>query len=1125
MYRKNKPDQLAVAASQNIKEREYWLKKLSGDLVKSYFPYDHQKKVSNDSKKDAVTFRYTGELFSRLMALSNGSDPRLHMILAAGLVVVLHKYTSRSDIIVGVPIYKQEIDAEFINTVLALRNWLKGDMSFKELLLQVRQTIGEAVENQGYPIETLLYKLNMSLTGNDFPLFDTFVLLENIHEKKYIQHINNNMTFIFSRTREYIEGKLEYNSLLYEKPTVARIALHFKNVLDQVLLDVNISIVGIDMLSKEEKKKLLFDFNDTEADFPRGKTIHRLFEEQVERTPDHIAVIGMEHGAWTMEKYLEGTGGLAPMNITYRELNKESNRLAHLLQEKGVKCDTIAAIMVERSPEMIIGIMGILKAGGTYLPLDPESPTNRILLMLADSKAGILLTQTSAVHRHSFTSPMNVPVEIIMLDKPGEPSAAKPTGNPGHLSQSKGLAYVIFTSGSTGKPRGVMIEQCSLVNRLNWMQKKYPLDEHDTLLQKTPFTFDVSLWELFWWAIAGAKLYLLAPKGEGDPQLLVDTIEKNQVTVIHFVPSMLNAFLDYVKNCIDIKRLSSLRQVFASGEALGISQVKLFNELLYNRSGTRITNLYGPTEATVDVSYFDCFAGDMEKIPEIPIGKPIDNIRLYVMSNDKQWQPVGVCGELCIAGHGLARGYLNNPELTKERFEHNEKFLRGESRCFTGAVFSKSAPPGRRRLYKTGDLARWLPDGNIEFLGRMDNQVKIRGFRIELGEIENQLLKHEHIKEVVVTARENRDGGINEGEPGDKYLCAYYVSEEKLTLTVPDLRKHLLKELHEYMIPSYFIPIEKILLIPNGKVDFKALPGPGGKVDTGTVYIPPGSKIEEELLHIWQEVLHVEKIGMDDNLFDLGGNSILLLKLHSRINEKYPSTVNVVDLFNYTTIGKLAEFIEKKGGDDDPKIELPVFILPQAFFYDARGNKSQGGIEETDVLTYCVKGSMHERLKNISRSRGIPLVEILLSIYIYMLAEIGGKEEIALHSMVIEENQLESLSINLTNVETLSELFKLVAKSLNNHENSFLSINRISDFPLSKDKYTILTLFYCKDLLRFNGQLTDVYDIVFETDEQGDYIEFTCEYANRFKKEKIEEMTEMYLKLLDVLPQTVEGER
>ena len=1094
MYRKNKPDQLAVAASQNIKEREYWLKKLSGDLEKSYFPYDHQKKVLNDSKKDAVTFRYTGELFSKLMALGNGSDPRLHMILAAALVVVLHKYTGHRDIILGVPIYKQEIDAEFINTVLALRNPLQDNMTFKQLLLQVRQTIGEAVENQGYPIETLIYKLNLPISENDFPLFDTVVLLENIHEKKYIQHIDHNMTFIFTRADEYIQGKLEYNTLLYEQTTVERIALHFNNVLHQVLLDVNISIGDVDMLSGEEKKKLLIDFNDTEADFPKDKTIHRIFEEQVEKTPDHIAVIGMEHGAWSMEKYLEGTRGLAPLNITYRELNKKSNRLAHLLQEKGVKRDTIAAIMVERSLEMIIGLMGILKAGGTYLPIDPESPPNRILLMLAESRAGILLTQTTALPGYSGKDSLNFPGQIIMLDDPGKTSTGKPAGNPEHLDQSKDLVYVIFTSGSTGKPRGVMIEHASLVNRLNWMQKKYPLDNNDTLLQKTPFTFDVSLWELFWWAAAGAKVHLLAPKGEGDPQLLVDTIEKNQITVIHFVPSMLNAFLDYVKNCIDIKRLSSLKQVFASGEALGISQVKLFNQLLYKRNRTGITNLYGPTEATVDVSYFDCHKEDMEKIAVIPIGKPIDNIRLFVVNKNDRLQPVGVPGELCIAGRGLARGYLNNPGLTSERFVY---------RSYTSYKSYIS-----RRIYLTGDLACWLPDGNIEFLGRLDNQVKIRGFRIELAEIENRLLKHKQIKEAVVTAREN----------GDKYLCAYYVSEEKLT--VPELRKHLLQELHDYMIPSYFIPLEKIPLTANGKVDRKALPGPGGKVDTGTVYIPPSSKIEEELLNIWQEVLHVEKIGMDDNLFDLGGNSILLLKLHSKINEKYPSLVDVVDLFNHTTIGKLAEFIENKGQDNNQEIELPLFNLPPAFFDDARGHESQGGIEETDVLNYCVKGRMHEKLKDLSGSRGIPLQEILLSIYIYMLAEITGKEEIALHSMIKEENRLESLSINVTGIESLARLFESTAQSLENRENRQLSINRINDFPLSKDKHAVLTLFYCKNLLRFNGRLTDAYDIVFEIDEQGDYLEFTCEYTNRFKKEKIEEMTEMYLKLLDVLTRT-----
>ena len=442
------------------------------------------------------------------------------------------------------------------------------------------------------------------------------------------------------------------------------------------------------------------------------------------------------------------------------------------------------------------------------------------------------------------------------------------------------LAYVIYTSGSTGRPKGVMIEHYSVINRLNWMQKKYPIDGNDTILQKTPITFDVSIWELFWWIFNGAKVCFLVPEGEKDPQKIVAAIEKYMITTIHFVPSMLNSFLEYIEARKCSEQVKNLRQVFASGEALDKSLVRKFNQILNQPYNIKLHNLYGPTEATVDVSYFDC--ADSEKYSTVPIGKPIDNIKLYVLNYNYVPQPIDVVGELCIGGDGLARGYINRPELTAEKFVPNP-FIPGE------------------RLYKTGDLARWLLDGNIEFLGRMDNQVKIRGNRIELGEIESQLLRNEMIREAVVITKEDNNG--------DKQLYAYYTSDREFD--VSDLREYLQTSLPEYMIPSSFIQLDKLPYMPNGKIDRKVLPSIEGRIKTSTEYIAPGTQTEQVLVKIWQAILGIEQIGVNDNFFELGGHSLKATLLVSRIHKELNVELPLNEIFINPTIHQLAKTIEE----------------------------------------------------------------------------------------------------------------------------------------------------------------------------------------------------------------------
>jgi amino acid adenylation domain-containing protein len=515
-------------------------------------------------------------------------------------------------------------------------------------------------------------------------------------------------------------------------------------------------------------------FNRTEAPFPDDVTLQELFEAQVARNPSASAV------------YCDHDKTLGAASLSYGALNDRVNRLAHRLRAEGVRPGDVVALMVDRSFAMIIGILGIIKAGGAYLPLPPDNPPERNAYMLQDAAVRVLLVQDRTVGRVAFAG------RVISLDDAQVYRGS--TANPALVNKPDDLAYVIYTSGSTGKPKGVMIEHRSVVNRLHWMQRAYPLGENDVILQKTPYSFDVSVWELFWWALQGAKVSFLAPGGERNPLAIVEAVRRRQVSVMHFVPSMLNVFVEYLdgKPAELLESVATVRRVFASGEALMTSHVRRFNTAWGGRTGARLVNLYGPTEATVDVSAYDCPAhGDFDSIP---IGRPIDNTRFYVIRDGRQ-AAIGEAGELCIAGIQLARGYLNNPALTAQKFTDNP------------------VNPGER-IYRTGDVARWLPDGIVEYLGREDHQVKIRGLRIELGEIENAMREFPGVVDCVARVARHSETVV--------LIVAYVVW--KAGEQSGALKEHLKRHLPDYMIPNRFETLEAIPLTASGKADRKALP-------------------------------------------------------------------------------------------------------------------------------------------------------------------------------------------------------------------------------------------------------------------------------------------------------------
>ena len=904
----------------------YWQQQFPGEIPVLNLPYDQPRPALQSFAGSAVTFELDKEETAGLNHLALQQGATLFTVLLAAFNVFLFKLSGQEDIVAGTPVEGRRqpelegIIGMFVNT-LALRNFPPADKTFKQFLQEVKENALNAFENRDYPFEELVERLQVNRDLGRNPLFDVMLVLQNMEIPEFQlpgltirPYPFENPTAKFDLTLTAVERRdrldllFEYCTALFETEAILRFIGYFKKIVASVIKNANQKISQIEIIDNEEKKKILYDFNDTAAAYPRDKAIHELFEQQVVRTPDYIALVGP--GERKYRAYMTNM-----TYISYRELNKRFNHLAHLLKENGVKPDTIVGIKVERSMEMIIGIFAIVKAGGAYLPIDPQYPEERIKYMLEDSGAKILVTVPGLSEKFEKLLIVN-----CQLDSPLERGAPKGRGVSKPATRNPQLAYIIYTSGTTGRPKGTAIEHHSLVNRLCWMQKKYPLNEKDTILHKTPFTFDVSVWEIFWWSIVGARVCLLVPGGEKDPGTIVDTAARNRVTIMHFVPSMLNAFLDYLQENGNTRCLSCLKQVICSGEALTVSQVRRFAGLFPGKNSPGLANLYGPTEATIDVSYYDCFTRD--ELNLIPIGKPIDNIHLHILDKHLQVQPVGIAGGLHIAGVGLARGYLNRPELTGERFKRavisHSSLVISSSRLSTNDQWPMTNDRSQKffpndqcpmtndrssKLYQTGDKARWQPDGNIVFLGRIDHQVKIRGFRMELEEIETRLLNHPHIKEAVVLAQEN--------EGDNKSLCAYIAADDQLN--VSGLREYLSLQLPDYMVPSFFKQLDRIPLTANGKVDRKALRSSGTSLEVGVKFTPPQSQIQIKIAGIWKELLQLEDVGIHDKFFDIGGTSMDVIKVNARVKKEFGREIPLIVMYKYTTVASLAHFLEQDG--------------------------------------------------------------------------------------------------------------------------------------------------------------------------------------------------------------------
>ncbi|MDF5723207.1 MAG: amino acid adenylation domain-containing protein [Rhizonema sp. PD37] len=858
---------------------QYWQQQLAGIPPVLELPTDYLRPPVQTFRGNTETFILNQKLTQQLKSLSQKSGTTLFMTLLAAFVTLLYRYSGQEDIVVGSPIAnrpRHEIESLigfFVNT-LVVRTQLKGNPSFEELLARVRQVALDAYAHQDVPFEQVVEALQPERSVSHSPLFQVVFVFQNMPPKKLelpgltITSLESkgvtakfDLTLSMSETEEGLLGVWEYNSYLFDAITMKRMVKQFQTMFAAIVTNPQQRLTELPLLTEAERYQLLVEWNNTQTNYPQDKCIHQLFEEQVEQTPDAVAVV------------FEGE------QLTYQELNCRANQIAHYLRSVGVGADELVGICLERSPLMVIGLLGILKAGGAYVPLDPEYPQERLAYTVADACASVLITQQELTNVLSLGAS-----KLVCLDTDWSEIAHHSQDNPVNEVKADNLAYVIYTSGSTGRPKGVAIQHQSPVALVEWASTVFTISELAGVLFSTSICFDLSVFELFVPLSCGGKV-ILAENALHLPQLP----EVNNVTLINAVPSAIAELLRM--NGVP----ASVSTVNLAGEALAN---QLVQQIYQHNHIQKVFNLYGPTEDTTYSTFALALKGHSNAPP---IGRPIANTQIYILDTDAQPVPIGVSGELHISGVGLARGYLNQPELTAVRFIPNP--------------FN---PNPRSRLYKTGDLARYLPDGNIEYLGRLDHQVKVRGFRIELGEIESRIAQHPNVRQTVVVARAE--------ETGAQRLVAYIVPKAQPVPSISEWRSFLIQQLPEYMLPSAFVILDALPLTPNGKVDRRALRKPDILESLETSFVAPRDLLELQLAKIWENVLNVSPIGVRSNFFELGGHSLLAIRLIAQIEQQCRKTLPLATLLQSPTIEDLASIL--RGSLDSQPTSCLVAIQP-----------------------------------------------------------------------------------------------------------------------------------------------------------------------------------------------------
>ncbi|HEU4963348.1 MAG TPA: amino acid adenylation domain-containing protein [Bacilli bacterium] len=1081
---------------KGVLERQlgYWREKLGGKLPVSQLPTDHPRPSTLSYRGETLPFRLGNDLYRALVALARREGVTLYMVLLAAFQTLLHRYSGETDVVVGSPIAARNrrewegLIGFFANT-LVLRTDLQGNPTFRELLQRVRQTALEAYAHQDVPFEKLVEELQPERDPSRSPLFQVMFVLQNMEmnalelpgvtlrtEEADHGTAKFDVTLMINEEPDGLTGLLEFSTDLFERETAERMIGHLETLLRGAVDAPEQKIGRLPLLTDAEWRQAVVEWNATEAEFPEDLCLHQLVEQQVARTPDRIAAVYGEQ------------------EMTYAQLESRANQLAHRLVELGVGPDVPVGVCVERSLELVVALVGILKAGGAYVPLDTDAPTARIEQVLGDAGAPVCLTQSHLMERvpHGVAT-------YLELDRAWAANAYSTTNNDTFLTKGSNavqslahypihapqvnvtpdnLISIYYTSGSTGKPKGVCSTHRGWVNRMVWMQRQYQLEPHETVLQKTTLTFDDAACEFYWPLLVGACIALMEPGLHKDPRAILDAAIRHQVAFITFVPSMLALVVDAFTPQ-DRRRLRCLRHVGSSGEALRSDLVRAFRE----KVGCDLHNTWGATEVSIDSTIHTCTEADRHEAEIVSVGRPIDNNRCYVLDENLQPVPVGVPGDLYLAGVGLARDYLNDPDKTR------------------AAIVPDPFFPGER-MYKTGDRGYFRRDGEIMFLGRRDDQIKVRGQRVELGEIEAVLATHPQLKQVAMVAFKRADG---------YQLVAYYVEREQeeqaavanghelISLTPETLRAYMTERLPEYMVPWRFVKLDELPVTVSGKVDRKSLPDPGDeRPELDVHFVAPRTETERALTEIWQEILGVKDVGIHDRFFDLGGHSLTATRIVSRINRRLNISLPLRALFEAPTIVGLAERVAallEKGGVATTAAENETLTIPklesQDYYelshaqerlwvqYQFDPQNALGGVEalvfegsvETELLLAAYRGLVERhgimRTLLVEREEGVPAQVVLASeevqkpIRFHDLTALSPEEQD--QRLLQEVTQERSVRFDLSKQTAYrANLYKLAA-------NKHILLTTIH--PIANDSWSAGVFFH--DLCRLYQQLLE----------------------------------------------------
>lgn len=858
-----------MAEQESIETEEFWLSKFSEGVPEPVaLPLDRPRPAMKTYHGQRIEIKLSSELTEGLKTFSNDHHSTLFTTLYSAFSVLLYKLTGQNDQVIGVPVAGQAVWGvpDMVGhcvSFLPFRAKLDPSATFKNNLSKNREIILDANDYQRITYKRLLERLNIKRDPSQMPLTNIVFNVDqgmaefdfNGAQAKYIacprDYVKYDLFLNLINEDEGLSIELDYNSDIFDADSALGWGKYYQSLLEEIIKNSDVLVGDLSLLDGGSRERIATQWNDTDVDYPLDtSTLISMFEGSVVKNPEAVAI------------------EMGEDKLSYAQLNEKANQLARYLQKDGVKENDIVAVLMERSVDMVVSLYGILKSGAAYLPLDIEHPNDRVDYILRESSCKIVLCQAQ------FADKLSDDIARLAVDENRAELEGFDTSSPACPAGPDSLAYVIYTSGSTGNPKGVMIEHRGICNRLFWMQDTYSLSGEDKVLQKTPYTFDVSVWEFFWPLQCGATLVVAEPGAHADNESLVELINQREITVAHFVPSMLRLFLlsDSSKTC------TSLRDVICSGEALTIDVCQTFYSKL---PGSRLHNLYGPTEAAVDVTSYECKPDLNTGV--VPIGRPIANTKIYILDASGQLVPDGCEGEIYIAGIQLARGYLNQAELTAERF------------------VQMSILGVAERMYRTGDLGRYREDGSIDYIGRNDFQVKLRGLRIELGEIESALCRHDELSQSVVVVN---DSG------GDQRLVAYYLSRSGQEISVHDLRAHLLQILPLYMLPQYFVVLDKFPLTTSGKLDRKALPLPAISMEGLSVFKAPESDLEVYVANIWCDILGVEKVGLNDDFFEMGGHSLLAVTMLNTLSRDLEMKIPVRVVFENPQVAGLVAAVE-----------------------------------------------------------------------------------------------------------------------------------------------------------------------------------------------------------------------